>query len=121
MPTSLSTQMTSLKGVYPTEESAWYRYVCDHRNTLRTEGMVLTLSLEDAQSYKYRPAELLRKHNLDASVVWIALMINDLRSNIDFVGITTFIIPTEDTLTKLYTAYNNSRISQQEASARLIE
>ena len=118
---SLSVQLEALKGVYPTENTGWLHYVGDHRETLRNEGTIITLSVEDAQSYRYRPAELLKKYNLDASTVWIALMINDIRSNAEFIGITTFILPAEETLTRLYTAYSNANVSQQEAAARLTE
>ncbi len=92
-------------GEYNNDDEGWVQFVKDHRTVLLNNSTVTTISLDMANRYQYRFALYLYDNSIDASLHWIILWLNQIKSEREFSQITKLLIPTADILKKLRAQY----------------
>ena len=104
---SLSSRLKQLIGVYGQSDPGWVQFVYDHRDHILVNSSTITLSQEDANTYKYRPESYFYKTNTDTSKVWITLWLNQLTNICSFKGVSLLYVPSDDLLLSLKQRYDN--------------
>ena len=118
---SLAVLMVDKMKQYPVNNADWEHYVRDHLTKLFNTATQKQLTAREMQTYKFRPLDLLTSLGLDATVLWIFFMLNDIGSAAEFSGISIVYIPSESVLTELYSTFTNHAGELTAADAKLYE
>lgn len=109
MPTVMEFIESQNADPYLDTDPAWRQTVLDHLDLLKKQATVKTISLDDLVQCTYNPRLYLRKLKIRDSLYWIIMLMNEWRTDADFhldMPYRTIYIPTEDSLSKLYSDFN---------------
>lgn len=98
---------------YLDTDDRWRQTVLDHIDLLKQKATVKTISLDDLVQCTYNPRLYLRKLKVRDSLYWIIMLMNEWRTDADFhldMPYRVMYIPTEDSLSKLYSDFNASYV-----------
>ncbi len=90
MPATLSATLANRTSKYSQEDEQWVHFVRDHLSQLKAASGTLELSPEDTFHYRYRPDLFLASRNHTPNPMWITLLINDMSSFEEFIGVSSF-------------------------------
>lgn len=119
--TSLSSLLNVKRGKYPTDTPAWTQFVRDHRASLMATATARAITRDEQQTYRFRLVDLLRTLGYDHSVTWIVLWLNDLDGQSAFDGVDELTLPSDETLSSLYTSYSTFITAEEAAATTLAE
>jgi hypothetical protein len=83
----------------------WRRYVTDHIEHLRKSAKVISLTLEEAHMYEYRPCDVLRDRRYPLDMLDIFLLLNGYSSELEFKNMSQLLIPNHDDILEHYQTY----------------
>lgn len=109
MPTVMEFIESQNADPYLDTDPSWRQTVLDHLDLLKKQATVKTISLDDLVQCTYNPRLYLRKLKIRDSLYWIIMLMNEWRTDADFhldMSYRTIYIPTEDSLSKLYSDFN---------------
>ena len=94
---------------YGPEDPEWVHFVRDHVDYIRSQSELKRYSTLDLRPYKYRPVELYTSSGGKPSATWIVLLINDIKSQMDFVEtIGQLYIPPHKVIAQLRQQYEST-------------
>lgn len=71
----------------------WVHFVKDHFNRLRQKAVFITMNPYKMHEVHYRLGDFLAEYNVPREVDWIVLMLNQLRSEKDFINLKWMFLP----------------------------
>lgn len=111
---SLVSQMSRLPSRFSIQDQAWFQFVDDHKDVLRDTASMRdhqVISSEIMVQYQYDLEGYLRLPDVKSTpeIAWIVRLINGLKSNRDFVGVTELIVPSISFIETWYSKYQSSK------------
>ena len=98
---SVKATIALVNGPTRASESAWRQYVSDHRNFLLDKSELKLYRPEEFHWARYSHKRLSTLLDIVPDNVWIIMLINDIKSDIDLINISTLYVPTNATITDL--------------------
>lgn len=102
---------------YGSQDADWVHFVRDNQQAIIDSSTWYELDPYKLNTLKYRLEDFLVEENILTSVAWIVIMINQLGSNADFIGLSRIRLPNMDFISELRTQYNslvaNFRIARE--------
>lgn len=93
------------KGKYELEEKDWKLFIEDHKKNILEKSKIIVINYDDQNRYIYRLSEYLEYKNLDRSLTWIVLLLNQMKGEQDFHDRNKLIVPDINHLNSLYNQY----------------
>ena len=102
---SLQAVMTDSFG---NDNGTWRQFVCDHLDYIQARSPTYLPEPEVMNQYKYDLSDYLkvglsRKKNIG----WIVCLLNGMASDLEFDESRTYVIPTDELISQLYTTYKS--------------
>jgi len=111
---SLEKMYESLTTAYSNDDADWVHYVRDNLHVIMATSEWMELDPFKHNSMKYRLEDFMLEERLSPSIAWILLLINQLGSNLDFIGLTRLRIPDITTIKELRSQYVSVRSNYNE-------
>lgn len=102
---SLTSRIPPLQNKFGNHDQKWVQYVRDHRQFLLKASVARTITSEDMFIYQYRLADYLRKLHQDPSSTWIVMYLNQIDSDVNFMNLTSILVPDITELSNMYAQY----------------
>jgi len=112
---SLDNKYKELITSYDCSDADWAQYVRDNLDTILASASWTELDPFTHNSMKYRLEDFLKDERLDPSIAWIVLIINQLGSNLDFIGLSRIKIPDIAVIRRLRSQYVSVRSNYNRA------
>ncbi len=99
---------------YSSDDQHWVQYVRDHFHYIRNTAQETILEIYRHNTMKYRLEDFLDEQlHFPKSAAWIVLLINQLNTNADFVGLNSILVPDMGVIQTLHTTFRTVRSQQQ--------
>lgn len=104
---SISSALLNKTSVLEGMEEEWRLMIHDHKEAIKANGTKVLLDPDVIQEYLYRPDDYLSEHkNMNRSLTWIFLYINNLPSKMEFnTSLEEIYVPKESHITDLRSTY----------------
>lgn len=113
----LADRLVDKAGNIGPENESWKQFVLDHKKYLRSKCKKVSYVTEDLVRYRYRPIEFIEKHEADANMLWIFMLINDLRNTVEFNETrTSYFVFDRGMIRELYEVYESSAMNPEISS-----
>jgi hypothetical protein len=106
---NIVTALTSMLDKLSNLDKDWVTFVTDHKNFVIENSNVMYMDDADRDRYKYKLDHYLNDKGCDKSIIWIAVLINDLASYEDFINKPIIYIPNKTYVINLYRVYRTSK------------
>jgi len=105
--TPMSERLRSLISEWSDSDHEWELYVKDHRELIIENSSTIQITADNMRKYQFRLETFLYDKNLDIDyrMTWIVLWLNQLNSNLDFVDLSSLIVPNRSYILRLYEKY----------------
>ena len=89
---------------YSPTDKAWVQFVRDHRAYLLASSLLINITDEQMNVYKFRPIAFLTEQGVPKEHIWIIFWLNNI-DPLKFEGVTTLKAPPQNLLASLYAQY----------------
>ena len=92
----MSTLKDTLKDLDTTSQSydsEWIQFIQDHMIEIRNKSNIVQITPEEMFRYRYRPEDYLDSINVEISLSWIMMMINQIQNRQSFNSLQILYIP----------------------------
>lgn len=95
--------------VFSNTDNAWVTFIMDHKEYIKNNSSLVSISLEDKNKYKYMFKAFLRSKSINQESFWIISIINNLVDvDKEFTERDFLFAPGKDLITSLYRKYKTS-------------
>ena len=100
---------------YSSHDADWVHFIRDNLQTIMDSSVWYEVDPFKLNSKKYRLEDFLRDEDISYDTAWIVLILNQLGSNMDFIGLKRIRIPSDTVLKQLRTQYTSLLSNFREA------
>lgn len=86
---------------YTVANKQWRQFIHDHRSYLWERALLINISPEKANAYKFHPIDLLTSEGVPREHIWIVLWLNNI-DPLKFDGISTLKAPPQNVIRMLH-------------------
>ena len=97
---------------YDDVDTGWRTFVRDHREELLRRSTLNELTADKAQQVNYNSARFFRDIGYRPDFVWIAMYVNGLACDADFVNIRAIYVPDVNYIMELYAQYRITKAAE---------
>lgn len=98
---------------YSNNNFEWVQYVHDHLNLIKQKAIPIEIDIFKSNELQYRLNDFLRENNYPISIGWIVVLINQLPSENNFVGLSNLYVPDMAHLSYLRETFNTVMSNQK--------
>ena len=84
----------------------WVQFVTDHYRELQASATTVEVSLTDMELYRFRLSDWLSDRGYTKRLAWIVMLLNNIKSDQEFVGFQQLRIPDANYISQLRAQYN---------------
>ena len=118
---SLTERLNELASDLSKSDEGWVQFVNDHFSYIRDNSPPVTISLGSMFRYRYRPEDFMRAFGYDPNITWVMMLINELKTRLEFVDLEEVLIPPIELITELRSQYDTYLTTVGESEQELLE
>ena len=116
---ALGLRVADNNSAYNNDVPAWVQYVKDHRSYLVANSKPVTITPELMHTYRYNPSGFMAFAGLPLGLTWLMLWINQIHGAVEFIRLTSLLLPNLDVVTALRAQYESVAFAQDASDSRL--
>jgi hypothetical protein len=90
------------------DQGRWRQFILDHLDFIARRSQTKEIPAEMMNLYRYDLDRFLKQEcSRNEDIAWIVLLINDLPSDFEFVGVRFLIVPTDDLISSLFHSFSS--------------
>lgn len=110
---SLANSYYSGSGMYGNTDFKWVQFVRDHYLVIRDNYCARReIDSTEMYNYRFRMEEWLELNKIPQSAMWLILMLNQMKSPLEFDKLTHILIPDFSSLASLYEIYRSTEATK---------
>ena len=117
---SLAERLITLSSDLAKNEEGWVQFIKDHFAYIRDNSPSVTITLGAMHRYRYRPEDFMREFGYDPNLTWIMLLINEIKTRVDFEGLSEVKVPSLDLITTLRGQYDTYKVVTEASEVELL-